>query len=137
MLGSRKTLKHEDTADWHGFLEKGVRVEGEFESPGTLHLNCLFKGQLRCQRGIILGKDSHVEGEVEATEVSIGGQFTGKVKTRRRVEILEGGVLVGEVQTPCLVIAPGGVFQGTCQLSNAEGKAQGITIPIRSAVRAE
>jgi cytoskeletal protein CcmA (bactofilin family) len=64
--------------------------------------------------------------------VLIAGRFTGKIRAGRRVEIQASAVVTGDIQTPCLMIEPGGVFDGHCFLPTATEEAVPITIPIRS-----
>jgi len=46
--------------------------------------------------------------------VVISGHFDGVIFARGRVEIQPKGVVTGEVHSPCLVIDPGGIFDGRC-----------------------
>lgn len=129
-----KSRRRDEPQDWNGFLERGVRIEGRLESAGTLHLNCQFKGHIASQQGIIFGKESQVEGGIEAREVVIEGSFEGTIVARSRVEILDGATVKADVRSPCLVISPRALFQGTCQLQGlADDGEKPLVIPIRSA----
>jgi cytoskeletal protein CcmA (bactofilin family) len=50
------------------------------------------------------------------------------------VEIQPKGVVTGEVHSPCLVIDPGGIFDGRCHMLAASdtATAPSVTIPIRA-----
>jgi cytoskeletal protein CcmA (bactofilin family) len=125
--------KQQDSGEWSGFLEKGVRLEGKLESPGTLRIDSLMKGTLTSEATLILGEDARVDGEISANAVIIAGRFDGVIHARDRVEIQAKAIVTGEIQTPCLIIEPGAIFDGRCVMPAAKEPAKVITIPIRSA----
>ena len=129
--------KSQDSGEWTGFLEKGVRFDGKLEVAGTFRLDAAMKGMLVSSGTLILGQHSSMEGTIEGNAVTIGGRFDGIINARARVEIQTGAVVIGEVHTPCLIIEPGAVFDGQCHmLAMPQAKAETpktITIPIRSA----
>jgi len=128
--------KNQDSSEWTGFLEKGVRFEGKLEVAGTFRLDATVKGTLVSTETLILGEQSSMEGTIECNSVIIGGRFDGIVNARGRVEIQTRAIVTGEIHTPCLIIEPGAVFDGSChmlpaaQTTNETSKI--ITIPIRS-----
>ena len=54
--------KPQDSGEWAGFLEKGVRFEGKLEVPGTFRLDAAIKGTLISAGTLILGEHSSMEG---------------------------------------------------------------------------
>jgi cytoskeletal protein CcmA (bactofilin family) len=129
--------KNQESGEWTGFLEKGVRFEGKLEVPGTFRLDADVKGTLVSAETLILGENAKVEGVIEGNAVIIGGRFDGTIEARGRVEIQTKAIVTGEVHTPCLIIEPGAVFDGRCHMlavaQTASEPAKAITIPIRSA----
>lgn len=129
--------KSQDSGEWTGFLEKGVRFEGKLEVPGTFRLDASIKGTLVSAGTLILGEHSSMEGTIEGNAVTIGGRFDGIINAKGKVEIQTGAIVIAEIHTPCLIIEPGAVFDGRCHmLTAAQAKTESpktITIPIRSA----
>jgi cytoskeletal protein CcmA (bactofilin family) len=129
--------KNQDSSEWSGFLEKGVRFEGKLEVAGTFRLDATVKGTLVSGETLILGEHSSMEGTIEGNSVVIGGRFDGIVNARARVEIQARAIVTGEIHTPCLIIEPGAVFDGHCHMlptAQTTGETSKIiTIPIRSA----
>jgi cytoskeletal protein CcmA (bactofilin family) len=122
----------QEIAEWTGFLEQGVRLEGRLELPGTFRINGLAKAHLVSQQVLILGDKARVEGQIDGNVVIIEGRFDGVITARTRVEVQPKGVVTGEIHTPCLIIEPGAIFDGQCHMIADEDAAQPITIPIRS-----
>jgi cytoskeletal protein CcmA (bactofilin family) len=100
------------------FFEKGVKLEGTLDIPGTFRLEGEVKGTVRCGDQVIVGEHARVEGDVQGAIVSVAGQIKGNVTGKNRVEILSSGAVEGEVSTTCLVIEPGGVLDGQCHMRN-------------------
>lgn len=98
------------------FFEKGVKLEGTLDLPGTFRLEGEVKGTVRCKDQVIVGEGARVEGDVQGSVVSVAGQIKGNVTGKNRVEILSSGAVEGEVSTTCLVIEPGGVLDGQCHM---------------------
>ena len=118
--------------DWIGFLDKGVRLEGTLEVPGTFRLDGQVKGNIVSQQSLILGEGARVEGQIEGNHVVVSGRFDGVIFAKGRVEIQPKGVVTGEIHTPCLVIEPGGIFDGRCHMLASAQTAKPLTIPIRA-----
>ncbi len=57
----------------------------------------------------------------------------GVIFAKGRVEIEAKGVVTGEVHAPCMVIDPGGIFDGRCHMLGSSETASTVTIPIRAA----
>ncbi|HXZ11586.1 MAG TPA: polymer-forming cytoskeletal protein [Candidatus Sulfotelmatobacter sp.] len=128
--------KRHESSEWTGFLEKGVKLEGKLEFPGTFRLDCVMKGTLSSSETLILGEHAVVEGQIYANYVAIAGRFDGVIEAKGRVEIRTKAIVTGEIHTPCLVIEPGAVFDGRCHMLAASQAAKPLTIPIRSAAHA-
>ena len=130
---SRRQYSHESSL-WAGFLDKAVRLEGTMEINGTFRLEAQVKGTIISSQTLMLGDNAHVEGQIEGNHVMISGRFDGVIFAKGRVEIQPKGIVTGEIHTPCLVIEPGGIFDGQCHMLAASEAAKPLTIPIRATI---
>jgi cytoskeletal protein CcmA (bactofilin family) len=130
---SKGREKNHEGADFSGFLEKNVRLEGTLEASGILRLDSQMKGNILSSHSLVLGEGARVEGQIEGNHVAIAGKFDGVIFAKGRVEIQPKGVVTGEIHTPCLVIEPGGIFDGQCHMLTASETSKPLTIPIRPA----
>jgi cytoskeletal protein CcmA (bactofilin family) len=108
-------------------------MEGTIEVPGTFRLEAQMKGNIVSSGSLTVGEGAHVEGQIDGNHVIVYGRFDGVILAKGHVEILPKGIITGEVHTPCLVINPGGVFEGYCHVLPPTEAAKPITIPIRVA----
>jgi cytoskeletal protein CcmA (bactofilin family) len=128
--------KNGNSEEWTGFIDQGVSLEGTLTLTGTFRIDGHVKGNIISEQTVILGENAKVEGQIEGNRVVISGHFDGVIFARGRVEIQPKGVVTGEVHSPCLVIDPGGIFDGRCHMLAASDASAGVTIPIRAALQA-
>jgi cytoskeletal protein CcmA (bactofilin family) len=125
--------KQQSSSEWTGFLEQGVKLDGRLETAGTFRIDSAMKGTITSEDTLILGEHAVIEGEIIGNRVVVGGRFNGTIQARGKVEIQPQAIVTGEVQTPCLVIEPGAIFDGQCHMLAPTEAARPVTIPIRSA----
>jgi cytoskeletal protein CcmA (bactofilin family) len=110
--------------DWVGWLEPGVEVEGKIKvASGLIRVNAHVKGEIACEGTVVVNDQGEVEGEVRTRIISVTGKIKGDIHASERLEIKEHGVVVGDIYTPCLVIDPGGFFDGKCHMPTPEPAA--------------
>ena len=119
--------------EWSGFLDRTVRFEGTLEFSGTLRIEAQVKGNILSNQTLVIGEAAKVEGQIEGNHVVIAGRFDGVIFAKGRVEIQSKGVVSGEIHSPCLVIEPGGIFDGRCHMKASSQTAKAVTIPFRAA----
>jgi cytoskeletal protein CcmA (bactofilin family) len=125
--------KPSEADNWIGFLDQGVRLEGTLHLAGIFRLDGKMKGNILSEQSLILGENAQVEGQIEGNHVAIAGRFDGVIFAKGRVEIQAKGVVTGEIHAPCLVIEPGGIFDGQCHMLASSEATKPLTIPIRAA----
>jgi cytoskeletal protein CcmA (bactofilin family) len=124
--------KNGASEEWTGFIDQGVMLEGTLTVTGTFRINGNVKGNIISEQTVILGEGAKVEGQIEGNRVVISGRFDGVIFAKGRVEIEAKGVVTGEVHSPCMVIDPGGIFDGRCHMLGSSETASTVTIPIRA-----
>jgi cytoskeletal protein CcmA (bactofilin family) len=133
---SRRDAANESAGEWSGFLDKTVRFEGTLQFSGTLRLEAQVKGNILSDQTLVLGEGAKVEGQIEGNHVIVAGRFDGVIFAKGRVEIQSNGAVSGEIHTPCLVIEPGGIFDGNCHMTASAAAGKPVTIPFRAANQA-
>ena len=128
-----KRGKAAESGEWSGFVDKTVRLEGTLEFPGTFRVDGQFRGNIISTETLVLGESARVEGQIEGNHIVIAGRFDGVIFAKGRVEIQVKAIVTGEIHAPCLVIDPGGIFDGHCHMLAASEASKPLTIPIRMA----
>ncbi len=132
-LSRRRQLR--ESSEWVGFLDKSVRLEGTLELGGIFRVEAEVRGTIISSQTLLLGDGARVEGQIEGNHVVISGRFNGLIFAKGRVEIQPKGIVTGEIHAPCLVIEPGGIFDGQCHMLAASETAGPLAIPIRTVQR--
>ncbi len=103
--------------NWLGWLETGVEVEGRMKvGAGLFRLNGHFKGDIQSEGAIVVHDQGEMEGDIRARVVSVTGKVKGAVHAAEQLEIKERGIILGNIFTPCLLVDPGGFFDGECHM---------------------
>jgi len=137
MASALKFFTRGEGPDWTGFLDREARVEGTLEVPGTFRLDGALKGRIVSRNTLVLGETAAVEGEIEGERVAIYGRFHGTLRASIRVEIHSGASVSGEVYAPCLILEPGGRFEGHCYLSADGAQPDPLLVPVRASPQEE
>ncbi|MBF0474358.1 MAG: polymer-forming cytoskeletal protein [Deltaproteobacteria bacterium] len=111
--------KHK-TGEIKAFLGKDTESEGKLTFTGTVQVDGLFTGEINSSGVLIIGQTAKINSQVRADVVIISGEMRGDLFIRERVEIKEPGRFYGKVETPCLVIEEGAIFEGFSKMSVPE-----------------
>ena len=127
--------KNGTSEEWTGFIDQGVSLEGTLNVKGTFRVDGHIKGNIISEQTVILGESAKVEGQIEGNRVVIAGCFDGVIFAKGRVEIEPKGVVTGEVHSPCMVIDPGGIFDGRCHMLASSDTVTSASVTIPTAPR--
>ena len=113
--------------DWVACLEPGVEVEGNMKvASGSIRLNTHIKGDIVSDGAVVVHDQGEVEGNIQSRVVNITGKVKGNVYAKERLEIKEHGSVVGDIYTSCLLVDPGGFFDGQCHMPATERASQSL-----------
>jgi cytoskeletal protein CcmA (bactofilin family) len=106
--------------DLSGFIDHGVRIQGELIFQNTFRIDGNFHGTIRSDDLLIIGDQAQVDAQIEVGCISISGVVKGKIFARERLEVQKGGKVFADVATPALFIEEGGVLQGSCAVERSQ-----------------
>jgi len=111
----RKTGYMED--DNITLLARGVEMKGEIRVEGTVRIDGRLHGEVHTKGQVIVGEDGLVTGTIHAGTLICSGRIKANVTATERVQLLQPGVLIGEVHCPVFSMEEGGKFQGLSDMS--------------------
>jgi cytoskeletal protein CcmA (bactofilin family) len=103
---------------------KGSRMNGTLKCEGGLRIDGEFEGTIEGSSTLVVGKEGNVRANVKVKHAVIGGRFEGNILATNKVELHSGCEMLGEVETPSLVIEEGVVFEGSCKMGTTKGTAR-------------
>lgn len=89
-----------------------VTIEGKIEGAGHVRIAGRFKGDINVQGHLTIEVGAKVTGAVRASTVIIAGELEGNIDAATRVELVETGILNGDVQAGSLTVAAGSRMRG-------------------------
>lgn len=92
-----------------------LAIEGKIEGAGHVRLAGRFKGDVHVDGNLTIEPGAHLTGEVFAKTVVIAGELHGNISGATRVELLESGVLAGDVKAGALTVAAGSRMRGQAE----------------------
>jgi cytoskeletal protein CcmA (bactofilin family) len=96
-------------------ISAGLTIEGKIEGSGHVRIAGVFKGDVNVQGNLTIESGAHLTGGVKADTVVIGGQLDGNIDAASRVELLQTGVLNGELKAGSLTVAAGSRMRGKAE----------------------
>jgi cytoskeletal protein CcmA (bactofilin family) len=89
-----------------------LTIEGKIEGSGHVRLAGRFKGDVHVDGNLTIEPGAHLTGQVYARTVVIGGELHGNIVGAARVELLESGLVSGDVKAGVLTVASGSRMRG-------------------------
>jgi cytoskeletal protein CcmA (bactofilin family) len=105
----RYLLKHPQNK--LSIVEKGLTIEGSVSFKGQLIINGAVKGSLVGDH-IVITEEGVVEAETQASFVTVGGIFRGRLTISGKLVILATGNCSGNIVCREMELEPGGVLNG-------------------------
>ncbi len=93
-------------------IAANLSIEGKIEGSGNVRIAGRFKGDVRIDGNFNIESGAHLTGQVLAAIVIVGGELQGNIESAKRVDVLEGGVIVGDVKAGSITVAAGSRMRG-------------------------
>lgn len=101
-----------DASTKESLLTAGLTIEGKIEGSGHIRIAGRFQGDVNVKGNLAIEAGAKVVGGVTAETVSVGGELDGNISSAARVELLETGVLTGDLKAGSLTVAAGSRMRG-------------------------
>jgi cytoskeletal protein CcmA (bactofilin family) len=89
-----------------------VTIEGKIEGAGHIRIAGRFKGDVNVEGNVTIEHGAHVTGQVHASTVIVSGEVNGNIDASSKVELLESGVINGDVKAGTLTVVAGSRMRG-------------------------
>ena len=106
----------------NAFLGRGTTFEGKMTFEGLFRLDGKFNGEIFSGDSLIIGETGEVHAQINVNTLIVNGRLEGSVTANTRVEICPPGRILGDIQTPTLVVEEGAIFDGSCHMEKRESK---------------
>jgi cytoskeletal protein CcmA (bactofilin family) len=93
-------------------IAANLSIDGKIEGNGNVRMAGRFKGDVRIDGNFTIDTGAQVTGQVLAGIVVVGGELQGNVESAKRLDVLESGVIVGDVKAGSITVAAGSRMRG-------------------------
>lgn len=105
-------------------LAAGLTIEGKIEGSGNVRVAGNFKGDIHVQGNLTIEQGAKITGSVRANTVIISGELEGNIDAATRVELLQTGILNGDLKAGSLTVAAGSRMRGRAEFGWDEKSAK-------------
>jgi cytoskeletal protein CcmA (bactofilin family) len=112
-------------------IAANLTIEGKIEGSGNVRMAGRFKGDVRIDGNFNIDPGAHLTGQVLAAVVVVGGELQGNIESAKRVDVLEGGIIVGDVKAGSITVAAGSRMRGHVEFGwddEKKGKLPGTAV---------
>src|SRR5262245_59809607 len=110
--GARRAVPRESR---ESLIAADITIEGKIDGAGHIRLAGRFKGDVHIQGDLTVEAGAKLTGSVRANSVAIAGEVDGNIESASRVELLETGVLNGDLKAGTLTVAAGSRMRGRAE----------------------
>lgn len=93
-------------------IASDLSIEGKIQGSGHIRIAGRFKGDVQVEGDLTVELGAKLNGGVRARKVVIAGELEGNIEAAQRVELLESGVVIGDVKAGVVTVAAGGRVRG-------------------------
>lgn len=106
-------------------VSTSTSVDGvsEFEGRmrcGSLRVDGCIRGEVECEKAVLVGEAARVFANITADEVQIAGTVHGDITARRKITLQRTAVVIGDLTTPGIVIEEGAKLKGRIVIGSDE-----------------
>ena len=105
-------------------IDAGSELEGTLRCRETLRIDGRIKGEVHCEKNVIIGEAATVLASVDAAEVTIAGEVRGDISASRKITLEPTARVIGDLCTPGIVIEEGAKLEGRIMIGSEEKAAQ-------------
>lgn len=96
-------------------IAAGLTIEGKIEGAGSVRIAGNFQGDVHVKGNLTIEQGAKLTGGVRAATVIIGGELEGNIDGASKVELLQSGVLNGNLNAGSLTVAAGSRMRGQAE----------------------
>jgi cytoskeletal protein CcmA (bactofilin family) len=104
-------------------IGRSLVIKGEVSGSESLYIDGRIEGSLNfADHRVTVGRNGHVDANINAREVVIMGTVKGNIQCGDRVDIRAEGSLTGDIVTQRISVEDGAMLTGSVQVRSIEQK---------------
>ena len=121
-VGAVAPMSSSESGGLTAFIDQGSSFEGKLSFKDTVRIDGHFSGQITSENTLVVGESGVIEADIHSQVVIVSGTIHGNVVAARKVVLHKTAELLGDVETPSLVVEEGAVLNGKLNMAAAASK---------------
>lgn len=118
MFKDKKQTGMSNASNNQTIIAQGVRVEGEFRSPGDVVIDGEVAGSVETQSSLHVGETAKIHADVKAANAVIAGEVQGNIFVQETLELLSTSDVKGDIVTSVISVAAGAQLSGRISMDH-------------------
>lgn len=97
-------------------ISAGTVIEGKFKASENVRLDGMMKGEMKCDRRLVMGEKGKVEGNVETKDAVIMGTLEGELTVSGTLTLKGTALIKGIITAKSLIVEEGARYFGECNV---------------------
>lgn len=93
-------------------VDAATVLEGTLRCKETLRIDGRVKGEVECEKSVLVGEGAKVDASIAADEIQVAGHIKGDITARRKITLQKTAIVTGDLTTPGIVIEEGAKLKG-------------------------
>lgn len=100
-----------------GYVGQGTVLNGEMSFQALLRVDGKMMGRIASESGtLIVGASGQIEANITVASAVVNGLIKGDIIASEKIELGRTAQVIGNIQTPRLVMEDGAVLEGNCAM---------------------
>lgn len=104
-------------------IDATTKISGKLRCSESIRIDGHIKGEIHCDKTVIVGQEAIVEATIQADAVVVAGDVKGDIVAKRKVTLESSGRVSGDLSTPGIVIEEGAKLEGRIVIGAEKGAA--------------
>lgn len=118
-------------------LGPGTVIQGKLSFDTPVRIDGKLAGEVFSSDTLIVGPSGSIDAQIDAAHLVVMGVVRGTIKVSGKIELLAGGRIESDINTPVFTVEQGAVFNGRCSMNSKEASTiRPIQAPVKETVLA-
>jgi len=99
-------------------ISSGTRIEGKFDASENVRLDGVVKGDVKCQKRIVMGDTGKIEGSVIAQDLIVRGTIKGDIQVKNLLHLQQSAYIEGTISAKSMIVDEGASYNGECKVGS-------------------
>lgn len=105
-------------------IASGVKVEGDFTSPGNVRIEGTVIGSVRAEGDLIVSETAMIQADVTSANAVVAGEIKGDITVSEKLELLGTAKIHGNINCRTLTVEAGAGIAGNCQVAQEKAASR-------------